>query len=142
MGWRIFFAALVIIGGVAFVKYSGVTKARDAQEEIAKDGYYYEGETYLTPDVYKELQELLAQRDPSIQTRSDLTILPDLQDGKLHVKYSFFSANEYSYLTKSDKLPSWYNQGNAIAGVAYILIFIAILIWAFSIITGGTKQES
>ncbi len=143
MYWRIFFACLVIIGGVVFIKYSGVDNAINAQNDVGKSGYYYSGETWLTTEQYNDLKESLAQRDYSIQTGSDLLILPEIQDNKLHIKYSFFSTKDYSNfgLTITEK-PSWFNRGLVLANVAYIMIPIVIIIWAFRILTGGTPKKT
>jgi hypothetical protein len=119
---------VIMVGLSLFMKYSGVTEAHYAQNEIAENGYYYNGDTWLTTQEYDELKLSLATRDSSLQTRSDLIILPKIQGDKLHIQYSFFSIEDYGGLNKTKDMPTWFNMGLSAANIVYILMFFSIVL--------------
>lgn len=139
---RFLFAFLIIAGGVSFWKLSGTDNAVTAQKEVVTSGYYYNGETWMNPNSYDELKQSLALRDPSLQTSSDLDVLPETRDGRLLIKYSFFTTQDFEGLNRTRDFPSWFNQGAAFStGVIPILFFATLLIWAISILPLGDKQN-
>ncbi|MFA5299092.1 MAG: hypothetical protein WC389_12870 [Lutibacter sp.] len=142
--WRIIFAALVIVGCVALWKFGGVDDAVKAQSEVKDKGYYYFGETWMSVENFNELESSLAKRDSSLQTRTDLVVLPEVNDsGELKIRYEFFSIENYEGLNKTRDFPVGFAAGFAIStGVAPILFFVVAMIWAFSILFNNNKTEN
>ena len=133
MTWRIIFCFLILAGGMAIWKFMGADTAITAQNEIREKGYYYSGEVWMTPEDYQSLKQSLALRDYSLQTSSDLVILPDVRDGKLSIEYSFFSVENYEGLDRTREFPSKFKFGfNTIPILAPILFFIVLFVFAMS----------
>jgi hypothetical protein len=136
-------AAVIIFGGVAFWKYSGADAAVKAQDEIRKTGLYYSGETWMSPEDFSALKQSLSTRDSSLKTLSDLEILPEVNEkGMLHIKYSFFSVENYSELNGSRDFPPAFRFGfSFIPTVFPVLVFTGLLAWAFVVLMRGTVKE-
>ena len=118
--------------GVLFWSALGAGSAVTAQNEIRDNGFYYNGEAWMTPESFKELKQSLSERDYSIQTSSDLEVLPEIRgDGSLLIKYSFFSIEIYENLNRTRDFPQGFKQGFAIIPTVVPILFFAFLImWA------------
>ena len=138
---------VIICGGVAFWKYSGVGEAVTAQKEIQESGLYYKGETWMSAESFKELKQSLSEHDPSLQTSSDLEILPETRgDDNLLIKYSFLSVKIYNGLDGTHDLPSSIKGGLAIStDVMPMLFVVGLLILAMRLLpldkSNSQKEE-
>ena len=89
---------LVLVVALFLWTATGIAQAVGAQTDISRNGLYYEGEIWLTPSAHQELKGDLDLRNTSLHTSADLVVIPEIKDGKILVRYSFFSSEKYPYL--------------------------------------------
>lgn len=139
---RFILAIVVLVGGVALWEYSGAASAITAQNEVRENGFYYNGETWKSPESFQELKQLLAKRDPSLHTSSDLMILPETRGSDLRIKYSFFSVEIYEGLSRTRDFPPAIKTGFAvIPTVGPVLFFLVLIGLAVAVSPWGMKSK-
>ena len=124
--WRMFWVGVIIVGAVLLWHF-GFEPSIGAQAEVAAKGWEYKGEISLTNEQYNQLKDDIASRDASIQTRSDLIIIGVNSDGTAQVRYDFYSAKEYSRLTKL-KPPSFFGVPSGIVPILYWAMIMLIIL--------------